>query len=176
MLTQKSNINVSEAIEQYQNGSYGLAWDVFWDYKCETEADGDSIFSERHILTTSLHLFSYLACFGMARGSTHLTDITVCDLAEKLRKLRDSYNDVKHIKFEMLAESDRDLVVLFFEDTAKALEEPIRVSSSITMITKIHLAAWGQTPAYDKFFKLGYSRLIDMAFWWNGKSSEGASS
>lgn len=60
---------------------------------------------------TSLHLFVYLTCFGMARATTHLTEITVHDFSKILGELSNSYNAVKDIRFETLTGSDRDPVV-----------------------------------------------------------------
>jgi hypothetical protein len=28
-------MNIVEAIRNYHEKSFGLAWDIFWDYKCE---------------------------------------------------------------------------------------------------------------------------------------------
>jgi len=154
-------MNIVQAIRKYHDDSRGCAWDIFWNYKCEIEEGGGSIFSDRHVSTTSLHLFAYLTCFGMARATTRLTRITVHEFEEILRKISSSYNAAKDIRFEALTKSDRDPVVKLLQDTKNALKDKKvskdkGVSSTTTMITKIHLAAWGQTPAYDGFFKTTY--------------------
>jgi hypothetical protein len=152
------DVNIVQAIQKYHDSSTGYAWGIFWDYKCETEEDGDNIFSDSHILMTSLHLFVYLTCFGMTRPGTRLIHITVHDFAEILRGLGDSYNPVKDVRFEAL-ESHREHVTSLFKNTLKILDSK-KVRPTITMITKILLAAWGQTPAYDSRFRLAYKKAF----------------
>lgn len=151
-------MDMASAIQSYLNeyDGYGRAWDILWDYKCEVQQQARSILDREHVRATALNLFAYLTCFGMARSSTRLTEITIDNFEELLLELpAQSYKALLDVTFERLAPSHREIFDLFWRALQDGLKK-CHVSATDTMITKILMGIWGETPAFDTYFRAGF--------------------
>lgn len=157
--------SILKLIKKYQHGSQykseGDAWTIFWDYKKKIEKRGGTIFSKENLDLTSMHLMLYLFCFGMGRATTKLIYSNITDFKEIVKSSKKELDDLNQnqIVFEKLEEKHRQKIKLVFNNLRKELEER-GISGSTTMITKILMATWGQTPAYDSRFVSTYRKLL----------------
>lgn len=139
----------SECIKEYIDNiddSGGIAWDIFWNFREKTD-----IFDIKNSQLSSMHLFCYLSCFGMARASTQLMTTNLIKFEEFYKKSLDAFKALNKIKFIDLKENQKEEFNKNYKIIERNLAE-LDVSSTHTMITKILMAITGQTPAFDSFF------------------------
>jgi hypothetical protein len=155
--------NISQYLECYANDrANGLdEWEVFWDYRCAVQANGNSIFAEPHVYETSVRLISYLFFYGMGRGSTRLL---------AMRSSRQFAGVVRAIA----TPEGRQLLQTHFaavnwrqppftcvwNGIGEALRK-IGVSDTEIMRSKILLAVWGGMPALDDRFNTVFKATWD---------------
>jgi hypothetical protein len=141
-------------LERYhEERTQGLdEWEVFWDYKCTIERNGERILDEARRAETAARLVSYLFFYGMGRGSTRLLDIKSSRrFAAVLRGLSSpAAADLFAVSFTEAVWSQKPFVSVW-EDLGEALRQ-IAVSDSAIMRSKILLAVWGEMPAFDTQF------------------------
>lgn len=150
---------VCEAVKKYQDGEVGAAWEIFWDYKCAIENRGSDIFDDKYLQQTTMHLFIYLCCFGMVRGNNALTKSDLKCFTKVIIKSKKSLKALSNIKFDELNEDNRKVVEAAYTRLGVELEKQ-SISSTETMITKILMACWGHTPAYDSYFVRTYRKYL----------------
>ena len=143
-------MDFQKAIGAYVLSKTGHGWDIFWDYRFQLKSHGVSPLADDQHLETAVQLSAYLASFGMYRGSTRLSSLSAHGLADVIGSCREALEAVEHIHLESLREVDREIVVRLFSTLGSSLRER-DVSSSVTMVTKMTLALWGQVPAFDSF-------------------------
>lgn len=146
-------------IRKYQDEGRGIAWSIFWDYKKGIEKRGGNIFSDECLALTSMHLFIYLCCFGMARSPTGLTNSDLDVFTNMIKNIKDNINRLSTITFEKLDKSHRSVINSNCHEISKKLRG-VDISGSRTMVTKILMACWGQTPAYDTRFVSAYRKYV----------------
>jgi hypothetical protein len=150
---------ICAAIKKYQEGDIGTAWEIFWDYKRGIEKDGGDIFDDKNLTPTTMQLFIYLCCFGMTRNSNALTKSDLNTFTKVIRNSRRYLKAISPIKFEELKEDSRKVVEAAYNCLDYELER-MGISNTDTMITKILMASWGHTPAYDSYFKKTYRKYL----------------
>jgi len=171
-----NKLSITSAVKEYQKvpkkALVADPWEIFWDYKCGVEKKGESIFSEKNISFTSMHLLIYLCCFGMARSKTGLAYTNLNSFTSTVLHIKEEIVKLNGITFEQLDESHRQIVNSCYEkisdELTKESAEKERISGSITMVTKILMACWGHTPAFDRFFEVTYKELREELGWKRG--------
>ncbi len=147
----------SECIKEYidlMDISDGIAWDIFWNFRAKTD-----IFDVKNTEISSMHLFCYLACFGMARASTKLMTSNLIKFEEFYKKSLDSFKALNEIRFIGLKEDQKTEFNKNYSIIEQNLKE-LNVSSTYTMITKILMAVTGQTPAFDSYFVYTFRKKV----------------
>ena len=91
----------------------------------------------------------------MARASTKLSDSNLIEFKEIVTEITPKLKSLDGIIFEHLSEKDELAVESVYDAIEKALIER-KISGSETMITKILMTVWGQTPAFDRYFVKTY--------------------
>lgn len=150
-------MRIDQAIIKYHDSPVGYDWDKFWDYKCKIEAGGQDILDPQQQVTTSKHLLNYLLGFGMRRKS-NLGNTTPSQFSKVLVAIHHEYKIVKNIKLETLAEQNRHQAISLFKTTGTALDSQ-GLPRTITLITKMFMALWGEIPGFDKRFCSAYRNL-----------------
>lgn len=151
--------HLCSSIKQYSRETTGAAWEIFWDYKCSKSKSGEDIFESRNIEKTSMHLFIYLCCFGMARNTTNLAYSNLHVFSKMIDEVKTELGSLSDISFENLCERDRQPINKCCKAISHALEVH-KISNSETMISKILMASWGQTPAFDTRFVKTYRKYL----------------
>jgi len=156
--------NIGQYLERYANDrANGLdEWEVFWDYRCAVQANGDSIFAEPHVYETSVRLISYLFFYGMGRGSTRLLAM------RSSRRFACVVRAIATPEGEQLLQTHFGVVnwrhppfIRVWNDLGEALRE-IGVSDTETMLSKVLLAVWGEMPALDSRFNRVFKATWDV--------------
>lgn len=150
---------ICAAIKKYQTDEVGTAWEIFWDYKRNIEKGGGSIFDAKNLKLTTMHLFIYLCCFGMTRGKHALSKSDLDIFREVIKNSTKDLKKLSTVRFENLKDNDRGVVNAACARLRKELKRK-RISSTETLITKILMASWGHTPAYDSYFVRTYRKYL----------------
>lgn len=156
-ITQKLFISVIENYETIKNKDKNHRY-WSWD-QCRTcfnsDADND---------TKALHLASYLASWGMYRGSGGLLQknykLQVGAIDILLRPVYTSLhcyngNDFQLNYSDLLLELCSELRLYFESEPFERGGDQMKISATDTLITKIVLGTLACTPAYDEFLKSG---------------------
>jgi len=111
---------------------------------------------------TALLLATYLAHWGMFRGSSNLKDTNVLffkDLVHfLLRPKTGALIPIAKTRFEDLHDLEKGLIKSVIDNVGNFLDEN-GISPTPTLITKMILVLLGNMPAYDRIFKDGLGRL-----------------
>ncbi len=160
------NFNFETEASGYHKQEHGVrypryqAWEFLWEHlhRCGSFNDAGS---GKNIETTALHLGFYLANWGMFRGSSKLLNVNLSfftDFIEYLNaNVESEFWDLKLEDFRMRSE----MATHKFDNTVSAIKgfeggSKARISWTPTLITKILLGLWGQCPALDQFYILGF--------------------
>lgn len=101
--------------------------------------------------TSCMHLWAYLASWGMLRGSAQLLQCSPASL-KPLIELIDR-TDISVWKIDVDSYTERNIEKLI--NTYKSIEQilsSINVKATKTLVTKIMLGVFENVPAYDEYF------------------------
>ena len=133
-----------------------------------------------------MHLWSYLASWGMLRGSSALLKCSpsvLKDLIDYLDNIEDSI--IWTVDIDSYTSESNKVIIEVYNDIAENLKKSIanilekeidkvNVNVSVTLVTKIMLGVFGCVPAIDQYFyqtfhekyagfgKLGYRELDNL--------------
>ena len=117
----------------------------------------------------SLHLFAYLASWGMLRGSSFLLQRDYLfhnDIVEEI--LKEKYDSLRGISIIDMSDSNMDLIMELKKSISRIYSEKINkgkdkkesmINPTDTLISKILLGTLGCTPAYDRYFIAGMKKF-----------------
>lgn len=135
-----------ECIKKYREGYIGDAWDIFWEFRNKKD-----IFALENSKESSIQLFCYLCCFGMARSKTRLAYSNINKFHKFYINSLDSFKELNKFNFESFDKVNKDDFLKYYSNIQNNLKK-IDVSCTNTMVTKILMAITGQTPAFDTYF------------------------
>jgi hypothetical protein len=136
------------------------AWEFLWEYLHDNGSFREAAAPDK-IEQTALHLGFFLANWGMLRGSSNLPNTNLAFFVDFVRHLD---GNVPHafwgLEFDEFRTEPAKAGMLF-EKTVKVITgfeggDAARVSWTETLITKILLGIWGQCPAIDSYYKIGF--------------------
>jgi hypothetical protein len=99
-----------------------------------------------------LHLGFHLASWGMLRGSSDLLSMSVKHYVPVIRLIASSPPELWTVDANCYNEATWDLL----RETARQIREALPGASPI-LVTKIMLGVFGCVPAFDTYFKKGFS-------------------
>lgn len=123
--------------------------------------------NECNIENSCMHLWSYLASWGMLRGSK-LMDKSPASLKELVKYIdkldMNTWNiDVDNYSKNYSKNKSKNNIDKLYGIYSKICKQlvSIQVSPTITLVTKIMLGTMGNIPAFDRYFKLSFKIYIN---------------
>ena len=146
-----------KCIKKYQSDpsfrDYNNKWIDFWERKCRIETNGVNIFSEEHLDETSTLLKKYLQSYKMTRFEGGLDETR---FRKAVINFCSSINSLEKIKFGELRECHKEIVQSACNKISEEMGKINNRADSQTMVSKILMACWGQTPAFDSHFRKSF--------------------
>ncbi len=176
MTKEISNINIKSNIDQFLNGqgknkgrgpleryaSFDYCFNYFQTYR--ENGSIAELCSSEHMQTSCLHLAFYLASWGMFRGSSFLLERSVRHFEETVELIAKFDNRIWSIDVDKYTDENVGILLDFKKQLILTLGEKNRPSD--TLVTKIMLGVFGNTPAFDGFFGAAFG------IWTLGKRSQ----
>lgn len=147
--------------DRYASFDYCFNW--FQDHK-------NSIAKEDKLETSCLHLMSYLASWGMLRGSSTLLQKSVKFYEPLIRLIagetitpKEEYikginQKIWEIDVDLYTEENIEILIDTYEKIKKCLYGE-KNTRHIVAVTKIMLGVFGSIPAFDRYFCETFSKL-----------------
>lgn len=120
--------------------------------------------NQRHYLVDNLeisclHLWGYLASWGMLRGSSELLQCSPAALKNLITYL-DAIRNSSIWDIDVDAyHQNMEIILNVYADISKILEDILDVRPSKTLVTKIMLGVFGCIPAFDTYFTDTFHKL-----------------
>ncbi|MBR4704116.1 MAG: hypothetical protein IKP02_00755 [Paludibacteraceae bacterium] len=106
-----------------------------------------------------LHLWGYLASWGMLRGSSELLQCSPAALKNLITYFDSIRNSsIWDIDVDVYPQN-LDIILNVYADISKILEDRLYVTPSKTLVTKIMLGVFGCIPAFDTYFTDTFHKL-----------------
>jgi hypothetical protein len=171
MSSKEQTFEITSLIEKHMKGNNNdvafkyrgvLCFDHLFAYTQSFTKPADMVHDEDAITTTALWLSSYLAHWGMFRGSSNLKETNVMFFRYLVTKLLHPktgiLNAISHLQFHELTTVDADVLDDVFHQIATVLQE-VEVAPTGTLLSKIILGLTHNIPGYDRFFVAGIKQL-----------------
>lgn len=160
--------DIEEALEQFKSGdkkknkgrsaderyaSFDYCFNYFQSFK-DTGRIKDIANSE-NLQNSCLQLGFYLASWGMLRGSSFLLEKSVRHFAPLIELIAEYDNHIWDIDIDNYNDENINLLLKCKKDIALKLRQDKNDVSDI-LTTKIMLGVFGNVPAFDSYFNLGF--------------------
>lgn len=137
-----------------------IHFDYVYAYTQQFQSPSEMVSTECMTETTALWITSYLAHWGMYRGSSRLGSLNIVYVKELLKKLLSSKGGILvpffGVQFDKLHEVDKKTLT----SVLKKIEESLRpVSPTATLVSKMTLGLINTIPGFDRNFNDGLKRL-----------------
>lgn len=151
--------NIANEINSYINNDVGKEWYFFWNYRNSFKNPYD-IFND--IYQLSYHLYCYLVQFGMARNSNSiLRKLSSSEFIMQIKEYGQIIKSHKLFDIELKSPTDfTDTNIKTIDNVFKEFDED-EDPNKYLFISKILMALWGQTIAFDKYFKEAFWNIHD---------------
>lgn len=159
-------INIKANVDQFLNGGGKnkgrnpseryASFDYCFNYFQSFRENGNlpDLRNKENIQVSCLHLAFYLASWGMFRGSTFLLEKSVKYFEDTIILITECDERIWSIDIDKY--NDENIgILLGFKNELKAVLDTDRTPSD-TLITKIMLGVFANTPAFDSFFGEGF--------------------
>ncbi|BDU71564.1 hypothetical protein [Mesoterricola silvestris] len=136
------------------------AWEFLWEH-LQGMGSFRKAASPENIEQTALHLGFFLANWGMLRASSNLPNTNLAFFVDFVRHLDENMpDDFWQLKFDEFR-TDTSRAIKLFDQAVNVIVSfdggvAARISWTETLISKILLGIWGQCPAIDRFYKIGF--------------------
>lgn len=133
------------------------SWDFCFNYFQENSAP------TRSMELSCLQLGYYLASWGMLRGSSYLFRETNARHYQSTIEVIEGYNpEMRELDDKPLFEPPaQKLILAAYADLRKTILP--KGGTSLTLVTKIMMGAWGTVPSFDTYFIKGFRSLAEGA-------------
>jgi hypothetical protein len=171
MSSNERNFEIAFLIEKHMNGASNdvpfkyrgvLCFDHLFAYTQQFSKPADMVRDQDAIVATALWLSTYLAHWGMFRGSSNLKETNIVFFQDLVIELLNSetgiLNAIAHLQFHELATVDAGVLDDIFCRMAAVLRE-VEVTPTGTLLSKIILGLTHNIPGYDRFFVAGIKQL-----------------
>jgi hypothetical protein len=130
------------------------SWDHCYNYfrTAFDEQKIDSLASRENLQTSCLQVGFYLASWGMYRGKAPLLQKSSSVLVPFIELVTSAPTELWTLDVE---DYDNDSVALLLH-WAKIIRETLPGKSTDTLVTKAMLGVFGNTPAFDRYFRKGF--------------------
>ena len=109
-----------------------------------------------------MHLWSYLASWGMLRGSSALLQCSPAVLKEVIKYFDSiSMSAIWSADVDIYDRKTKQLIIDVYNKIASILNNNTHNAPSVTLVTKIMLGVFGCVPAFDTFFTKTFRVLYD---------------
>lgn len=109
-----------------------------------------------------IHLWSYLASWGMLRGSSALLQCSPAVLKELIKYFDSISNSaIWDADVDTYDSKTKQLIIDVYNKIASILKNNTHNAPSVTLVTKIMLGVFGCVPAFDTFFTKTFRVLYD---------------
>jgi len=115
----------------------------------------EKIASKENIETSCLHLGFYLASWGMLRGSSFLLEKSIKHYIPLIRNIVKFDKRIWEIDVDRYTDENIELLLECRDMICKSLGNSSKLTDTLT--TKIMLGVFSNVPAYDDFFRKGFS-------------------
>ena len=136
-----------------RNASYDFCYNYFQSNKGQLGG--------KNMECSCMHLWSYLASWGMLRGSSALLQCSPAILKELIKYLDEIGNSAIWSADVDNYDSNMQLVISVYNKIASILKNNTHNAPSVTLVTKIMLGVFGCVPAFDTFFTKTFRILYD---------------
>ena len=157
---------ITSAIESFLRSPNGQAtedyrrersWDFCFNYFQENPTP------TRNMELSCLQLGYYLASWGMLRGSSYLFRETNARHYQATIRVIEEYNpEMRKLNDKSLFDVHaQNLILRSYADLRKTILP--KGGTSLTLVTKIMMGAWGTVPSFDTYFIKGFRSLAEGA-------------
>ena len=159
-----SRPTIKDLEREFESGR-GLYWDWFWDWKIKNEKAEKDILSTQLVKQSSNKLLTYLEVFSMFRN-TNLK----WKKEKEFTSILQSFGKTSHwtkLKSTQLTDIKSNETQKIISSSYKYIYEKLKDSDirvTVTMISKIFMAVWGECPGLDKNFIEAYSEFDNDAY------------
>ena len=101
-------------------------------------------------------LWSYLASWGMLRGSSKLLQKSPAYLLSLIDYIGEIYDDAIKIDVDSYNDENIAKLICMYNNIEQRLEIPNKFKPSVTLVTKIMLGVFANVPAYDQYVKKAF--------------------
>ena len=101
-------------------------------------------------------LWSYLASWGMLRGSSKLLQKSPAYLLSLIDYIGEIYDDAIKIDVDSYNDENIAKLICMYKNIEHRLEIPNKFKPSVTLVTKIMLGVFANVPAYDQYVKKAF--------------------
>ena len=98
-------------------------------------------------------LWSYLASWGMLRGSSQLLQKSPASLLPLIDCIGNIYNEAIDIDVDKYDNNNIKILISHYNKIENCIKEDIGFIPSVTLVTKIMLGVFANVPAYDQYVK-----------------------
>ncbi len=165
MSTQKtlSAAQFKKAVKGFQQASNSRG-KALYDREISFDICYDYFYRNRESLTQDIEksccvLWSYLASWGMLRGSSFLLQKNPAYLAKLIGHIESKCQDIYQIDIDNYTKANIKRMLTVYNQIYELLGGD-KTHPSSTLITKIMLGVFGCIPAYDTYFCETFSELI----------------
>lgn len=140
-------LNDRKKLERY--ASFDYCYNYFYNFYKNDEIE--KIWNEENIEKSCLHLWFYLASWGMMRGSSFLLQKSLLNFKKLIQNIS---KDTSKIYWEIDVNNYNDENIIHLLNLKKIIIESFWENTpSDTLTTKIMLWIFGNIPAFDRYFK-----------------------
>ncbi|TQK06956.1 hypothetical protein [Herbaspirillum sp. SJZ107] len=171
MSSKERNFEIAYLIEKHMNGNSNdvafkyrgvLCFDHLFAYTQSFDKPAGMVCDHDAITDTALWLSSYLAHWGMFRGSSKLKETNIVFFKDLVTELLHSktgiLNTIAHLQFHELATVDAVVLDNIFHRIATVLQK-VNVTPTGTLLSKVILGLTHNVPGYDRYFVAGIKQL-----------------
>ena len=110
-----------------------------------------------------MYLWSYLASWGMLRGSSALLQCSPASLKPLIEYFDSLYKSASHI-WDIDVDTynvgaNKKNLLDTYKDIENILSKILSKKPTVTLVTKIMLVVFGNVPAFDTYFKKSFSKI-----------------
>ena len=139
----------------HRYNSFDFCFNYFSSFSKKTDLATDA-----NLETSCLHLGFYLASWGMLRGSSQLLQKSLRFYVPVIKKISSLNHKIWEMDIDKYDNKESRRILI---ETYQSICKAFPMKTSVTLATKIMLGVFGNTPAYDRYFRLAMKKLTKSA-------------
>ena len=159
MASQIPNINIQKNVEQFKKDKNAFSRYASFDYcfnyfQSFRENNTAELADDDHIQDSCFQLGFYLASWGMFRGSSFLLEKSIKYFEDAIRLIARYNSKIWSVDVDKYTSTNMRLLIDFKKGLKDSLAGDRKPSD--TLVTKIMLGVFGNTPALDRNFRAAF--------------------